>query len=99
MAAPVGETILEGFIDLLFDEGDGLVVVDYKTDSIETEEEIAARSVHYRIQAGAYALALQEVTGRVVKEVVLLFLQPRQEVTLQDVPTLVMEARDAMPAT
>ena len=99
VAAPVGETILEGFIDLLFDEGDGLVVVDYKTDVLESEEEITARTRHYRIQAGAYALTLQEATGRSVKEVVLLFLQPRREIVLQDVPTLVMEARDAMPAT
>ena len=49
MGAPVGETVLEGFIDLLFEEEGALVVVDYKTDSLETEEEIAARSGHYRI--------------------------------------------------
>ena len=75
------------------------MVVDYKTDVLESEEEITARTRHYRIQAGAYALTLQEATGRSVKEVVLLFLQPRREIVLQDVPTLVMEARDAMPAT
>ena len=51
MGAPVGETDLEGFIDLLFEEEGALVVVDYKTDSLETEEEIAARLGHYRIQA------------------------------------------------
>ena len=93
----MGETVLEGFIDLLFEE-DGQLVVDYKTDSLETEEEIAARSVHYRIQAGSYALALQEATGRTVKEVVLLFLQPKQEVMLGDVSALVGEARDALAA-
>ena len=98
MGAPVGETVLEGFIDLLFEEGDGLVVVDYKTDSLETEQEIAARSGHYRIQAGAYALALQEATGRSVKEVVLLFLQPRQEVVWRDVSALLEEARNALAA-
>ena len=97
VGAPVGETVLEGFIDLLFEE-DGQLVVDYKTDSLETEEEIAARSVHYRIQAGSYALALQEATGRTVKEVVLLFLQPKQEVMLGDVSALVGEARDALAA-
>jgi len=98
VGAPVGETVLEGFIDLLFEEDGQLVVVDYKTDSLETEEEIAARSVHYRIQAGSYALALQEATGRTVKEVVLLFLQPKQEVMLGDVSALVGEARDALAA-
>ena len=97
VGAPVGETVLEGFINLLFEE-DGQLVVDYKTDSLETEEEIAARSVHYRIQAGSYALALQEATGRTVKEVVLLFLQLKQEVMLGDVSALVGEARDALAA-
>lgn len=96
VGAPVGETVLEGFIDLLFEEDDGLVVVDYKTDSLETDEEIAARSGLYRIQAGAYALALQEATGRSVKEVVLLFLQPRQETVMRDVSTLMDEARAAL---
>jgi ATP-dependent exoDNAse (exonuclease V) beta subunit len=98
VGAPVGETVLEGFIDLLFEEDGQLVVVDYKTDSLETEEEIAARSGHYRIQAGSYALALQEATGRTVKEVILLFLQPRQEVVLGDVSALVEEARGALAA-
>jgi len=98
VGAPVGETVLEGFIDLLFEEEDALVVVDYKTDSLETEEEIAERSGHYRIQAGAYALALQEATGRSVKEVVLLFLQPRQEVVMRDVSALMDEARAALAA-
>ena len=74
----VGETVLAVFIDLLEEEDDGLVVVDYKTDSLDTDEEVAARSGHYRVQVGAYALALQEATGWPVKEVVLLFLQSRQ---------------------
>lgn len=98
VAAPVGETVLEGFIDLLFEEEDALVVVDYKTDVLETAEEIAERTGHYRIQAGAYALTVQAATGRPVREVVLLFLQPRQEVKLRGVPALVEEARDALLA-
>ena len=96
MGAPVGETVLEGFIDLLFEEEDDLVVVDYKTDALGTDEEIAARSGHYRIQAGAYVLALQQATGRSVKEVVLLFLQPRREVVLRDVSALGAVAREAL---
>ncbi len=72
------------------------MVVDYKTDALETEEEIAARTGHYRVQVGAYALALQEATGRQVSEVVLLFLQPRREVVMTDVPALVAEAQQAL---
>lgn len=96
VGTPVGETVLEGFIDLLFEEEDGLVVVDYKTDALETEGELAARIGHHRIQAGAYAFTLQETTGHRVKEVVLLFLQPRQEVILTDILALMAEAQQAL---
>ena len=95
VAAPVGETVLEGFIDLLFEEEGGLVV-DYKTDVLEAEEEIAERTEHYRIQVGAYALAVQAAIGRPVKEVVLLFLQPRREVQLRDMAAVVAEVQDAL---
>ena len=98
VAAPVGDVVLEGFIDLLFEEDRGLVVVDYKTDVLETDEEVVERTGHYRIQAGAYALALLEATGRPVSEVILLFLEPRQEVVLRDVPALVAEAQAALAA-
>ena len=42
----------------------------------------------YRIQGGAYALALQRVTGKPIKEVVFLFLQPRREEILRNVANL-----------
>ena len=32
VAAPVGDRLLEGYVDLLYRDRDGLVVVDYKTD-------------------------------------------------------------------
>ena len=32
VGAPIADVLVEGFIDLLFRAGDGLVVVDYKTD-------------------------------------------------------------------
>ena len=89
---PVGEGVLEGFIDLLFEEDDGLVVVDYKTDAVgsgEMEDQAAGR---YRLQAGSYALAIQKATGKPVKEIVLLFLQPSSERSLTEVPQLMEEA-------
>jgi ATP-dependent helicase/nuclease subunit A len=84
VAAPLEGGIIEGFIDLLFEEADGLVVVDYKTDVIEAGETADAVD-RYRIQGGVYALALERATGRTVKEVVFLFLQPRKEETITDV--------------
>ena len=37
VAGPVGDGIVEGFIDLLFEEDDGYVIVDYKTDNLGSE--------------------------------------------------------------
>ena len=92
VGVPVGEGVLEGFIDLLFEEDDGVVVVDYKTDAVgsgELEEQAVGR---YRLQAGSYALAIQKATGKPVKEIVLLFLEPSSERSLTEVPQLMEEA-------
>ena len=94
VAVPMGEGVLEGFIDLLFEEEGSLIVVDYKTDALEATETGDAVD-RYRLQAGSYALAVQKATGKSVKEVVFLFLQPRREEVLKDIPDLVSKARAA----
>ena len=33
-APTVGDRVLEGYIDLLYRDDDGLVIVDYKTDAV-----------------------------------------------------------------
>src|SRR5262249_39741993 len=50
VAAPVGDTLLEGYIDLLYRTPDGLVVVDYKTDHLPDEPSVDARLAHYARQ-------------------------------------------------
>ena len=97
MAVPVGEGVLEGFIDLLFEEDGGLVVADYKTDYLEAEETEDAVS-RYRLQAGSYALAIQKATGKPVKEVVFIFLQPGREQIITDVKSLAIEVEEAATA-
>ena len=94
---PVGDGVLQGFIDLLFEEDDGLVVVDYKTDSVEAHEVESAVS-RYRLQAGSYALMAASATRKPVKEVIFLFLQPDREVTLTNVSQLAEAARSAAAA-
>ena len=94
VAVPVGTGSLHGFIDLLFEEADGLVVVDYKTDSVAAEEAQEA-VVRYRLQGGAYAHAIGMATGKPVKEVVFLYLQPQQEVTLDDLTEAMQDAAAA----
>ena len=87
VAAPVGDGALEGFIDLLFEEEDGLVVVDYKTDAVDAGHTAeAARG--YELQAGAYALAIERAVKRPVKEIVFLFLRPVREEVFTDVARL-----------
>ena len=93
VAVPVGKGVLEGFIDLLFEEDDGLVVVDYKTDYIDAGDREEQAVEKYRIQAGSYALAIQKATGKPVREIVLLFLQPSSERSLTEVPQLMEEAK------
>jgi ATP-dependent exoDNAse (exonuclease V) beta subunit len=73
--AAVAGVLLEGFIDLLFEAPEGLVVVDYKTDAVRSEAEVAAALDRYTPQGAAYAVALEEVTGRTVARVVFLFLR------------------------
>ena len=95
VAGPVGDGIVEGFIDLLFEEEDGFVIVDYKTDALGTDEEIERAMSRYRLQGGGYALALGRATGATVKEVSFLFLEPRREVSVEDLSRAMREAERA----
>ncbi len=94
VAAPTGDGILYGFIDLLFEEDDGLVIVDYKTDAVSASETPEA-VLRYRLQGGAYAHALQEITEKPVKEVVFLYLHPRREQKLADLSQAIRDAEAA----
>ena len=52
-------TVLEGFVDLIYREDDGsLVIVDYKTDAIPAAA-LDTRIAHYAPQVHAYAEILQ----------------------------------------
>jgi len=57
--------IVQGMIDCAFREGDGWILLDYKTDRITDEE---AFTEEYRPQLEWYAAALRELTGRPVLE-------------------------------
>ena len=59
IAAPVGGRVLEGYIDLLVRTGDGLVIVDYKTDQWSGPVQTAERIGRYRTQLAAYGAALE----------------------------------------
>ncbi len=57
VAAPVGDRVLEGYVDLLVRTPDGLVIVDYKTDQWSGPVQTAERIGRYRLQLAAYGAA------------------------------------------
>ena len=57
--------LVQGIIDAWFEEDDGIVIVDYKTDRVRTMQTLAGR---YHIQLEAYAKAVARLTGKTVKE-------------------------------
>lgn len=66
---PKEETVLvQGIIDVYFEEQDYLVVADYKTDRVAEPEELVHR---YRVQLDYYAQALERLTGKPVRERIL----------------------------
>ena len=95
VTAPMGGGVIEGFIDLLFEEDRGFVIVDYKTDALRSGDEIGTAMERYRLQAGGYAVALNKAIDTSIKEVTFLFLQPQREVKIKDVPRAMEEAESA----
>ena len=73
--------LLEGMIDLVIEEEDGLVVIDYKTDNVNSREEARVRfNESYRGQGAFYRRAL-ESAGLSVKSVAFLFLKTGHLIT------------------
>ncbi len=66
VAAPIGDRVLEGYVDLLVRTGDGLVIVDYKTDQWSGPVQSAERIGRYRLQLAAYAAALSTVLDEAI---------------------------------
>lgn len=58
---PAEETVLiQGIIDVFFEEEDGFVVLDYKTDAVSAAEELVKR---YQVQLAYYSEALAQIYG------------------------------------
>jgi ATP-dependent helicase/nuclease subunit A len=76
VCTPVGGRLLEGYVDLLYRDPNGLVVVDYKTAATADPDELDRRVQGYRNQGASYALTVAGATGESVTDVVFLFLTP-----------------------
>lgn len=68
--AGLGEnrTTVQGVADCIFEEEDGIVIVDYKTDRVFSEDALRER---YRVQLGLYGRLIGRTLGRPVKECLL----------------------------
>jgi len=73
-----GETILvQGIIDVFFEEPDGLVVLDYKTDRVKSGQELMDK---YRAQLDYYARALERLLEKPVKEKIIYSFTLQEEI-------------------
>ena len=71
--------IVQGIIDVYFEEKEGIVVVDYKTDRVKNSEELVSR---YAKQLHYYAEVLERLTGKQVKEKIIYSFALKEEVIL-----------------
>lgn len=76
--------LIQGVIDVFFEEEDGLVLVDYKTDYAEEGQEEVLLS-RYRAQFKYYKKALEQITGRNVKEMILYSFSLSKEIKVNDI--------------
>lgn len=74
---------LQGIIDCFFEEDDGIVLLDYKTDYVENgkEKEILDK---YKVQIDLYTETLERVIGKKVKERYLYLFGIDKEVKYMD---------------
>jgi len=69
---PDGEHLVEGVVDLVFEEDAALVVVDYKSDAVDAGSALA-QAAHHAPQLQLYGRGLAQALGRPVRERLLLF--------------------------
>ena len=74
--------MLRGVIDLYFEEDDGLVILDYKTDWIDNNNK--KEIIHkYKKQLEIYAEVLSTLTGKKIKEKYLYLFSIDEQVKIE----------------
>jgi len=69
------EMLLQGVVDCLIIEPDGVTILDYKTDRI-SEKDVPLRAGRYAGQLRAYAKSIERILSLPVKQRILYFLYP-----------------------
>ncbi len=98
VAATVGGCLVEGYIDLLYRHGSGLVVADWKTDHVDGDDDIAAKLDRYRLQGASYVAAIEAATALTVERMVFVFLGPDGAIE-RDLPDLRSAVADVQQRT
>jgi ATP-dependent exoDNAse (exonuclease V) beta subunit len=91
----VEDLVIRGQVDLWFEEGGEIAIVDYKTDSV-TAAEAHQRAQDYALQLRLYALAVEKVAGRAPSRAWLHFLRPNTLVEISLAPSLLDSPEDAV---
>ncbi|MBQ2739612.1 MAG: helicase-exonuclease AddAB subunit AddA [Oscillibacter sp.] len=68
------QVLLQGVVDCCFETEEGITVVDFKTDHVFTQEDLARRAEVYRPQLTAYSIALEQVLEKKVTRRCLYFI-------------------------
>ena len=71
--------IIQGAVDLCFDEGDGVVVVDFKTDRVQNANQLISA---YKEQLEIYSDACKRIFGKKVKERIIYSFALKKEIRL-----------------
>jgi len=82
------DVVIRGQVDLWFEEGGELVIVDYKTDDVSAAE-ANHRAHDYALQLKLYAQAVERMAGRAPDRAFLHFLKPNTIVEIDLAPTLI----------
>ena len=55
------DVLLQGIIDLFYVDADGIHIIDFKTDYLDSDDMKAEKSAHYKTQLDTYAYALRAI--------------------------------------
>jgi len=72
--------LVQGIIDIFFEENGELVLVDYKTDRVKHENELIQK---YSAQLEYYTKALERISGKKVKEKIIYSFALNKEIRLE----------------
>ncbi len=73
------QVLIQGIIDVFFEEDQKIIVADYKTDVVKSEKELISR---YQVQLDYYAEALERLTGKKVVEKIIYSFALGKEIML-----------------